>query len=216
MGDGEQDRAQHEPVANSTSDATSGTRNMPASRSVASMLLRSWETFSTPSRTALRAAASGGRPRPAPHHMAARHHIPNVDPRSPTVRRLARVWVAPSAAWREPRPRSRPPGRSHAAGRRGCGAAPQLPDAQAAVGADQDQGAVTLGDGAGQGGDLGRGRNRICSRSTLGSGTREWASMPASTAAPMTLPRSWYAFWTVAVPGVRRSGRPPRYAHRVG
>jgi hypothetical protein len=65
----------------------------------------------------------------------------------------------------------------------------QLPDAQAAVGAGQDQGAVASMDRVGQGGDLGRVRNRISSRSTLGSGTRrhgDWPSMPASTAAPGT------------------------------
>jgi hypothetical protein len=70
----------------------------------------------------------------------------------------------------------------------------QLPDAQAAIAGDQDQGAVARGDHVGQPGGLGWVRNRISSRSTLGSGTRRHGvcmTIPASTAAAMTLPRSW-------------------------
>jgi hypothetical protein len=69
VGDGDHDQgdAQHEPVASSTSDATSGTRSMPAFRSVLSVLVSFMEltsfvgrSFSTNSRPALRAAS--GRP----------------------------------------------------------------------------------------------------------------------------------------------------------
>jgi hypothetical protein len=70
----------------------------------------------------------------------------------------------------------------------------QLPDPQAAVGADQDQGAIAGADGVGEPGDLDRVRNRISSRSILGRGTRwhgDWAIMPASTVAASTLPRRW-------------------------
>jgi hypothetical protein len=70
----------------------------------------------------------------------------------------------------------------------------QLPDAQAAVGADQDQRPVALTDGVGQLGDLGRVKDRISSRSTLGSRTvrhGDRGTMSAFTAAVRVRPRSW-------------------------
>jgi hypothetical protein len=67
VGDGndDQDDEEPEPVASSASDTTSGTRSMPAFRSVVAVLMSFVRSFSTNSRPALRAAASGGRPRPA-------------------------------------------------------------------------------------------------------------------------------------------------------
>ena len=63
-GDHDQDDEEQGPVARSTSDATSGTRSMPTFRSVVSVLVSFvGRSFSTNSRPALRAAASGGRPR---------------------------------------------------------------------------------------------------------------------------------------------------------
>jgi hypothetical protein len=65
-GDDDQDDGHPGPVASSISNTTSGTRSMPAFRSVVSVLVRFvGRSFSTNSRPALRAAASGGRPRPA-------------------------------------------------------------------------------------------------------------------------------------------------------
>jgi hypothetical protein len=70
----------------------------------------------------------------------------------------------------------------------------QLPDPQAPVGADQHQRPVARVDGVARVATSAGVRKRISSRSTLGSGTRrqgDWPSMPASTAAPSTLPSSW-------------------------
>jgi hypothetical protein len=69
VGDGDdQDDQEPGPLASSTSDATvrDATRSMPAFRSAVSVLVSFVvRSFSTNSRPALRAAACGGRPRPA-------------------------------------------------------------------------------------------------------------------------------------------------------
>ncbi|MDP9070488.1 MAG: hypothetical protein M3N68_04245 [Actinomycetota bacterium] len=77
----------------------------------------------------------------------------------------------------------------------------QLAQAEAAVGGDEDQGAVRGSMASARRATSAGSRKRISWTSTLGSGTRrqgERAITPASTAAPIALPRSWYALRTVA------------------
>ena len=67
MEDDDHDQDHAQPVASSTSDATvrDCERSMLAFRSVVFVLVSFVRSFSTNSRPALRAAACGGRPRPA-------------------------------------------------------------------------------------------------------------------------------------------------------
>jgi single-strand DNA-binding protein len=95
LGNGDDDQGDAEPgaVARLISDATSGTRSMPAFHSVVSALVSFvGRGFSTNSRPALRAAACGGRPRAGSDTTVTRHR-PHPPPKEEPHRRgTAEGW----------------------------------------------------------------------------------------------------------------------------